>query len=130
MATTTPNLGLTKPAGTEKPDISVINDNMDKIDTAVAEKSPKNHTHNYAGSASAGGSATRAISVVDYGLPSNTIQIGYGGDGISGDAIKYIAGYTAGDGANADAKIKDVSKDALKSWLESVEIELGTDITE
>lgn len=58
MATTTPNLGLTKPAGTEKPDISVINDNMDKIDTAVEGKSPKNHTHNYAGSASAGGSAT------------------------------------------------------------------------
>lgn len=35
MATTTTNLGLTKPAGTEAPDISVINANMDKID-AVA----------------------------------------------------------------------------------------------
>lgn len=34
MATTTTNLGLTKPAGTEAPDISVINTNMDKIDTA------------------------------------------------------------------------------------------------
>lgn len=38
MATKTTNLGLTKPAGTEKPDISVINDNMNKIDTAVARK--------------------------------------------------------------------------------------------
>lgn len=37
MATTTPNLGLTKPAGTEKPDISVINVNMDKIDTAFGD---------------------------------------------------------------------------------------------
>ena len=37
MATTTTNLGLTKPAGTEKPDISVINSNMDKIDTAVGQ---------------------------------------------------------------------------------------------
>lgn len=36
MATTTTNLGLTKPAGTDKPDITVINENMDKIDAAVA----------------------------------------------------------------------------------------------
>ena len=36
MATTTTNLGLTKPAGTDKPDIKVINENMDKIDAAVA----------------------------------------------------------------------------------------------
>lgn len=47
MATTTPNLGLTKPAGTEKPDISVINDNMDKIDTAVAKKAESNHKQAY-----------------------------------------------------------------------------------
>lgn len=130
MASTTTNLGLTKPAGTEKPDISVINDNMDKIDTAVEGKSPKNHTHNYAGSASAGGSATRAIAVVDYGSTEKNIQIGYGGSGITGDAIKHIAGYTTGNGSDVNAKIKDVSKDALKSWLESVEIELGTDITD
>lgn len=37
MATTTTNLKLTKPAGTEKPDISVINGNMDKIDTAFGD---------------------------------------------------------------------------------------------
>ena len=36
MATTTTNLGLTKPAGTDAVDIAVINANMDKIDTAVA----------------------------------------------------------------------------------------------
>lgn len=35
MATTTTNLGLTKPAYTETADISVINTNMDTIDTAI-----------------------------------------------------------------------------------------------
>lgn len=176
MATTTTNLKLTKPSDSDAPDISVINDNMDKIDTAVAGKANSSHTHTksqiidfpssmpasdvyswakqsskpsysksevglgnvdntadanksvkYATSAS---SASKATGVADYNNASKTIQIGYSGDGISGDAISYIAGYTAGDGANVVAKIKDVSKDALKSWLESVEIELGTDITE
>ena len=74
------------------------------------------HTHNYAGSGSAGGSANSAISVVDYGQTSKTIQIGYAGSGITGEQIKYIAGYTTGSG-NVSAKIKDVSKDALRSWL-------------
>ena len=76
----------------------------------------KDHTHNYAGSGSAGGSANSAISVVDYGQTSKTIQIGYAGSGITGEQIKYIAGYTTGSG-DVNAKIKDVSKDALKSWL-------------
>lgn len=74
------------------------------------------HTHNYAGSGSAGGSANSAISVVDYGQTSKTIQIGYAGSGITGEQIKYIAGYTTGSG-DVNAKIKDVSKDALRSWL-------------
>ena len=74
------------------------------------------HTHNYAGSGSAGGSANSAISVVDYGQTSKTIQIGYAGSGITGEQIKYIAGYTAGSGG-VNAKIKNVSKDALRSWL-------------
>ena len=67
------------------------------------------HTHNYAGSGSAGGSANSAISVVDYGQTSKTIQIGYAGSGITGEQIKYIAGYTTGSG-DVNAKIKDVSK--------------------
>ena len=74
------------------------------------------HTHNYAGSGSPGGSANSAIGVVDYGQTDKTIQIGYSGTGITGDQIKYIAGYTDGSG-NVNAKIKNVSKDALKSWL-------------
>lgn len=74
------------------------------------------HTHNYAGSGSPGGSANSAIGVVDYNQTGKTIQIGYSGTGITGDQIKYIAGYTDGSG-NVNAKIKNVSKDALKSWL-------------
>ena len=74
------------------------------------------HTHNYAGSGSPGGSANSAIGVVDYNNTDKTIQIGYSGAGISGDDIKYIAGYTFG-GGDVDAKIKDVSKEDLQSWL-------------
>lgn len=74
------------------------------------------HTHNYAGSGSPGGSANSAIGVVDYNNTDKTIQIGYSGAGISGYDIKYIAGYTSG-GGGVNAKIKNVSKDALKSWL-------------
>lgn len=74
------------------------------------------HTHNYAGSGSPGGSANSAIGVVDYNQTGKTIQIGYSGTGITGDQIKCIAGYTDGSG-NVNAKIKNVSKDALKSWL-------------
>lgn len=74
------------------------------------------HTHNYAGSGSPGGSANSAIGVVDYNQTDKTIQIGYSGTGITGDQIKYIAGYTDGSG-NVNAKIKDVSKDALRAWL-------------
>lgn len=57
-------------------------------------------------------------SVVDYGDTSKNIKIGYSGAGISGDSIKYIAGYTVSDGTTGNvARIKDISKDALKSWL-------------
>lgn len=63
------------------------------------------------------GTADIAASVTDYGDTAKHIQIGFSGAGITGDDIKYIAGYTGGDGSNLSAKIKDISKDALKSWL-------------
>lgn len=63
------------------------------------------------------GTADIATSVTDYGDTAKHIQIGFSGAGITGDDIKYIAGYTGGDGSNLSAKIKDISKDALKSWL-------------
>lgn len=56
--------------------------------------------------------------VIDYNDTSKNIKIGYSGAGISGDNIKYIAGYTVSDGTAGNvARIKDISKDALKSWL-------------
>lgn len=63
------------------------------------------------------GTADIAASVTDYGDTAKHIQIGFSGAGITGDDIKYIAGYTGGDGGNLSAKIKDISKDALKAWL-------------
>lgn len=83
--------------------------------TADSAKSVK-----YATSAGFAESATKANRVADYNATSKSIQIGYSGDGITGDAIKYIAGYTTGDGGDVSAKIKDISKDALKGWIGSL----------
>ena len=97
----------TNPHGTTKADVG-----LGSVDnTADADKSVK-----YATSAGSAGSASKATEVVDYVATTKTIKIGYSDNGISGDAIKYIAGYTEGD-SNSIARIKDVSKDALKSWL-------------
>ena len=41
MATTTTNYGLTKPAGTDKYDISVFNGNADKIDAQMKSNADK-----------------------------------------------------------------------------------------
>ena len=57
-------------------------------------------------------------SVIDYNNTNVNVKIGYSGAGITGDDIKYIAGYTTSDGTDGNvARIKDISKDALKSWL-------------
>ena len=72
---------------------------------------PSAHTHSYAGSASAGGDAIRALGVKDY-AGSQTIEIGYATAGLTTSNLTHIAGYTENG-----AKIKNVSKDVLKSWL-------------
>ena len=72
---------------------------------------PSAHTHSYAGSSSAGGDATRALGVKDY-AGSQTIEIGYASAGLTASNLTHIAGYT-----DNGTKIKDVSKDVLKSWL-------------
>lgn len=72
---------------------------------------PSAHTHSYAGSASAGGDATRALGVKNY-AGSQTIEIGYATAGLTTSNLTHIAGYTENG-----TKIKDVSKDVLKSWL-------------
>lgn len=96
-----------------KPSYSKSEVGLGNVDnTADSAKSVK-----YATSAGSASSASKATGLVDYNATRQTIQIGYSGSGISGDAIKSIAGYTTGNGSDVDAKIKDVSKDALKSWL-------------
>lgn len=71
---------------------------------------------NLTGNASTASNAEVSTSIKDYGDTSKKINIGYSGNGITGDNIKFIAGYTTGTNG-ATANIKDVSKDALKSWL-------------
>ena len=65
-------------------------------------------------------------SLLDYGDTSNTIKIGYRGNGLTASQIAYIAGYSVDDPNNPNEhKIKDISKDVLKSWLGS-EVSTGT----
>ena len=56
--------------------------------------------------------ATKATGVTDYNSASRTIQVGYAGDGLNTSNLTHIAGYT-----DNGTKIKDVSKEVLKSWL-------------
>lgn len=56
--------------------------------------------------------STKTTGITDYNSSSRTIQVGYAGDGLNTSNLTQIAGYTD-DGT----KIKDVSKDVLKSWL-------------
>ena len=97
-----------------KPSYSKSEVGLGNVDnTADSAKSVK-----YAISAGSASSASQATGIVDYNATTKTIQIGFSGNGISGNDIKYIAGYTTGDGNSVNAKIKDISKDALKSLLD------------
>lgn len=81
--------------------------------TTLADKfSPIGHSHE---------------SVLDYGDTNKTIKIGYSGAGLTASQILYIAGYTAGANDN-EHKIKDISKDVLKSWLGYSSAEVTTGI--
>ena len=99
-------------------DAKAVGDKLKSIKTdwnSVTDKPstfpPSEHTHSYAGSSSAGGDATRALAVKDY-AGSQTIEIGYESAGLTTSNLTHIAGYT-----DNGTKIKDVSKDVLKSWL-------------
>ena len=56
--------------------------------------------------------STKTTGITDYNSSSRTIQVGYAGDSLNTSNLTHIAGYTD-DGT----KIKNVSKDVLKSWL-------------
>lgn len=57
-------------------------------------------------------SATTSNDVKDYNDANRTIKIGFAGDGLNTSNLNYIAGYT-----DNGTKIKNVSKDVLKSWI-------------
>ena len=71
------------------------------------------HTHSYAGSASAGGDATRALKIKDYN-GSYDIYCGFGGDGLLSSEIAYIVGTKY---VNNTVYYKDVRKGELQKWL-------------
>lgn len=57
-------------------------------------------------------SATTSNGVKDYNDANRTIKIGFAGAGLTSENLTHIAGYT-----DNGTKIKDVSKDVLKSWI-------------
>lgn len=72
------------------------------------------HTHNYAGSYTAGGAANKALAVVDYGDVTKIIKIGYSGAGLTTSNLTNIAGFATINGVR---HIKDVPKGVLQNWL-------------
>lgn len=104
MATTTANLGLTKPDYTEKADIAVINDNMDKIDTAMRQRdhvwnlldnSDFRNPVNQRGASSYTGAAY-AIDRWRAWVDSNTLTIHAGYITTTGDYAQYVRGLPDG----------------------------------
>lgn len=57
------------------------------------------------------GVASKSTGVVDYNNKDAIVKIGYSGSRLDSSKLAYLAGYTA------DSKIKNVSKDAVKSYL-------------
>ena len=83
-----------------------------QINTALNGKSDVGHSHE---------------SILDYGDTTNTIKIGYRGNGLTASQIAYIAGYSVDDPQKPNEhKIKDISKDVLKSWLGYSSAEVAT----
>ena len=76
------------------------------------------YTENYhpnADHATSADSATTSNGVKDYNDANRTIKIGYAGSGLNTSNLSHIAGFT-----DNGTKIKNVSKDVLKSWIGQV----------
>lgn len=71
------------------------------------------HIHSYAGSASAGGDATRTLKIKDYNGSYN-IYCGFNGDGLLSSEITHMVGIKY---VNNTVYYKDVSKGELQKWL-------------
>lgn len=80
----------------------------------VGSYAAASHTHNYAASASAGGDATRALSVKDYAGDVN-IKIGYSGTSLNASTCKFLAGYDRI--ADGTVRIKDISAVEARSFI-------------
>lgn len=86
-----------------------------KRDTSDANWSPWKtvaFTDDKPATAGTADSATTSNGVKDYNDANRTIQIGFAGAGLTTENLGYVAGY-----ADNGTKIKDVSKDVLKSWI-------------
>lgn len=57
------------------------------------------------------GVASKSTGIVDYNDKNEIVKIGYAGNSLDSSSLAYLAGYTT------DRKIKEVSKDAVKSYL-------------
>lgn len=58
------------------------------------------------------GVASKSTGIVDYNNKNGIVKIGYAGNSLDYSSLAYLAGYTY------DRKIKNVSKDAVKSYLD------------
>lgn len=62
-----------------------------------------------------GGTADKAVEVVDYGDTSRTVKVGFAGSSVTAKNLLYLAGYT--ENANNSIKLKDVGREQLIKWL-------------
>lgn len=86
MATTTPNIGLTKPTGTEFVNRSIINENWDKIDTAFGNVQTDLNTKQ-------NGLSIYVTSEKSYSVPANSMtQISQGDVDLSELNCNHIYG--------------------------------------
>ena len=87
-----------------------------EVNNLLTGKANSSHTHiksqitDFPSSLPASGGTANAI--YDYNDGTRSIKVGFAGAGLTTSNLNYIAGYT-----DSGTKIKDVSKDVLKSWL-------------
>ena len=113
MATTTTNHGLTKPAGTDNVDISVLNTNFDKIDAMPVFYSQSAEPTNKVAGKTLWQDTTNGLLKLWNGSSWNTIAVN--------SAIKEVSDDTSPKlGGNLDAADYIVGKPVIKDYAETV----------
>ncbi len=113
MATTTTNHGLTKPAGTDNVDISVLNTNFDKIDAMPVLYSQSAEPTNKVSGKTLWQDTTNGLLKLWNGSSWNTIAVN--------SAIKEVSDDTSPSlGGNLDAADYIVGKPVIKDYAEAV----------